>query len=290
MSASPMVLALALLLGNALPAPAQDSSGDAFGKIPWKHGPMVGDLGKEAQVTVPDGCLFTGEDGTRQFMELNQNPVSGIERGTILCRLADTKGETETTWFAVFEFDDGGYVKDDEKGSLDAGAILASLKKGNEHGNRERKQRGWEAIYLDGWQSAPHYDERTRNLTWATRLHGEDESRALNHSVRLLGRGGVMSVDLVVSPEHYDRALPAFDAMLGGFRYKPGQTYAEWRQGDKLASYGLTALVAGGAGAALVKTGLLQKFGKAIVLALVSAAAAVKKFIFGKGKDSPAKA
>jgi hypothetical protein len=38
----------------------------------------------------------------------------------------------------------------------------------------------------------------------------------------------------------------------------------------------------------LAKTGLLQKFGKAIILALVSAAAAVKKFLFGKGKDSPA--
>jgi uncharacterized membrane-anchored protein len=290
MSASPMVLALALLVGNALPAQAQDSSGDAFSKIPWKSGPVVGELGKEAQVAVPDGCVFTGEDGTRQFMELNQNPVSGIERGTILCRLLDAKGETESTWFAVFEFDESGYVKDDEKESLDGDAILASLKKGNEHGNKERKEHGWEAIYLDGWQRAPHYDERTRNLTWATRLHGEDESKVLNHSVRLLGRGGVMSADLVVSPEYYDRALPAFDAMVGDFRYKSGHTYAEWRDGDKIASYGLTALVAGGAGAALVKTGLLQKFGKAIVLALAGAAAAVKKFFFGKGKDSPAKA
>jgi uncharacterized membrane-anchored protein len=285
-----MVLALALVLGTALPAQAQDSSATAFSKIPWKTGPSTDDLGQEAQVAVPDDCLFVGEDGTRQFMELNENPVSGIERGTVLCRLVDAKGETESTWFAVFEFEDSGYVKDDEKESLDADAILASLKKGNEHGNKERKERGWDAIYLDGWQSAPHYDERTRNLTWATRLHAEDSSRVLNHSVRLLGRGGVMSVDLVVSPEYYDRALPAFDAMIGGFQYKPGHTYAEWRQGDKIASYGLTALVAGGTGAVLAKTGLLQKFAKAILVALAGAAAAVKKFIFGKGKDETAKA
>lgn len=290
MFASPIALTLALLLGSSLPALAQDSSDDAFSKIPWKSGPVLGDLGKEAQVAVPDGCVFTGQDGTRQFMELSENPVSGSELGTVLCRLVDAKGETESTWFAVFEFDDGGYVKDDEKGSLDGDAMLASLKKGNEHGNRERKQRGWEAIYLDGWQRAPHYDEHTRNLTWATRLHGEDQSRVLNHSVRLLGRGGVMSVDLVVSPDYYDRALPAFDAIVGDFRYKTGHTYAEWRDGDKIAAYGLTALVAGGAGAVLVKTGLLQKFGKAIILALAGAAAAVKKFLFGKGKDSPAQA
>jgi uncharacterized membrane-anchored protein len=290
MSASPIALTLALLLGSSLPALAQDSSDDAFSKIPWKSGPVLGDLGDEAQVAVPEGCAFTGQDGTRQFMELSENPVSGAELGTVLCRLKDAKGETESSWFAVFEFDDSGYVKDDEKKSLDGDAILASLKEGNEHGNRERKKRGWEAIYLDGWQRAPHYDERTRNLTWATRLHAENDSKVLNHSVRLLGRGGVMSVDLVVSPDYYDRALPAFDEIVGDFRYKTGHAYSEWRDGDKIAAYGLTALVAGGAGAALVKTGLLQKFAKAIILAIAGAAAAVKKFLFGKGKDSPAKA
>src|SRR6185503_16065294 len=114
--------------------------------------------------------------------------------------------------------------------SLDADAILASLKEGNEHGNRERKKRGWDAIYLDGWQRAPYYDEQTRNLTWATRLHDDSDAKGLNHSVRLLGRGGVMSVDLVVAPEYYDRAITGFDAMVGKFRYKTGHSYAEWRQ------------------------------------------------------------
>jgi uncharacterized membrane-anchored protein len=290
MSASHLSLALVFLLGNVAPALAQDSSDSAFSKIPWQHGPTMGDLGKEAQVSVPDDCMFTGAEGTKQFMELNQNPVSDIERGTILCRMADAKGETESTWFAVFEFDGTGYVKDDEKKSLDGDAILASLKEGNEQGNKERQKRGWDAIYLDGWQSAPHYDERTNNLTWATRLHAEDNSQVLNHSVRLLGRGGVMSVDLVVSPEYYSRALPAFNAMVGNFKYRTGHTYAEWREGDKIASYGLTALVAGGAGAVLAKTGLLQKFGKAIVAAVVAGFAAIKKFLFGKGKDSTANA
>jgi uncharacterized membrane-anchored protein len=290
MSAPRMVLALALLLGAARVGLAQDSEDNAFSKIPWEPGPVLGELGAEARVAVPDDCAFTGADGTRQFMELNQNPVSGIERGTVLCRILDANGETESTWFAVFEFDDSGYVKDDEKSSLDADAILASLKEGNEHGNRERKKRGWEAIYLDGWQDAPHYDEQTKNLTWATRLHGEDNAQVLNHSVRLLGRGGVMSVDLVVSPEYYQQALPVFNGVIGKFEYKSGHTYAEWREGDKIAAYGLTALVAGGAGAVLAKTGLLQKFGKAIVLALVAGVAAIRKFFFGKGKDAPASA
>jgi uncharacterized membrane-anchored protein len=290
MSAPRLVLTFALLFASALPASAQDSGEDAFGKIPWQPGPVLGDLGEEAQVAVPEDCVFTGTDGTRQFMELNQNPVSDRERGTVLCRILGADGETASTWFAVFEYEGGGYVKDDEKGSLDGDAILANLKEGTEHGNRERKERGWEAIYLDGWQHAPHYDEQTRNLTWATRLHAEDNAQVLNHSVRLLGRRGVMSVDLVVGPEHYAQALPAFNAVVGDFRFKGGHTYAEWREGDKIASYGLTALVAGGAGAVLAKTGLLQKFGKAILLALAGGVAAIRKFFFGKSKDSTATA
>jgi uncharacterized membrane-anchored protein len=137
---------------------------------------------------------------------------------------------------------------------------------------------------------APHYDEQSRNLTWATRLHSEDNSQVLNHSVRLLGRGGVMSVDLVVSPEYYEQALPVFNAVVGDFKYKTGHTYAEWRDGDKIAAYGLTALVAGGAGAVLAKTGLLQKFGKAILLGLAAGVAAIRKLLFGKRKDSTAHA
>jgi uncharacterized membrane-anchored protein len=99
-----------------------------------------------------------------------------------------------------------------------------------------------------------------------------------------------MSADLVVSPEYYERALPAFNGVIGKFEYQSGHSYAEWREGDKIAAYGLTALVAGGAGAVLAKTGLLQKFGKAIVLALAAGVAALRKLIFGRGKDSPASA
>jgi len=65
--------------------------------------------------------------------------------------------------------------------------------------------------------------------------------------------------------------------MITGFTYVPGHKYAEWRPGDKVAAYGLTALVAGGAGVALAKSGLLVKFWKLIVAGIAAAAAAVKR-------------
>ena len=52
------------------------------------------------------------------------------------------------------------------------------------------------------------------------------------------------------------------EAVIGAFTYKLGKRYAEWVPGDKVAEYGLTALVAAGAGAAAVKLGFFAVLGK----------------------------
>jgi len=74
-----------------------------------------------------------------------------------------------------------------------------------------------------------------------------------------------------------------------------GQRYAEFRPGDKIAEYGLAALITGGAAAVALKTGLFQKFWKLIVLGFVALAGALKKglvylkrMMTGKaGEESP---
>ncbi len=57
----------------------------------------------------------------------------------------------------------------------------------------------------------------------------------------------------------------------------PGQKYAEWRSGDKVAKYGLTALIVGGAATAAVKSGLLIKFWKLIVAGFLGLSAFLKR-------------
>jgi uncharacterized membrane-anchored protein len=88
-------------------------------------------------------------------------------------------------------------------------------------------------------------------------------------------------VNLVLSPEDVDKAVPAFNSLLGGFSFNQGHRYAEFRSGDKVAQYGLTGLIVGGAGVALVKTGLLQKLWKPIVLGLLAIAGAMRRFVGG---------
>jgi uncharacterized membrane-anchored protein len=281
-----VVLALTLtVLGNSTALAMQDegsreADASLFQSIAWEAGPTTAALGDEAQLTVPENCRFTGVDGAKTFLELTENPPSGAEKGVLLCR-AGAAGES--MWFVVFSFDPSGYVKDDDGKSLDADAILASIKRGTEAGNRERRKRGWETINIDGWVRSPYYDQQTHNLTWSLRALSPTGGGTVNHSVRLLGRGGVMHADLVAEAEALEGAVAAFDGIIATHTFVPGRTYAEWREGDKIASYGLTALVAGGAGAAAVKSGLLAKLGRLILAFLIAAKKLIIVAVIGIG-------
>jgi uncharacterized membrane-anchored protein len=124
-----------------------------------------------------------------------------------------------------------------------------------------------------GWNTRPFYDAETNNLTWAIRGRSTDQEPGavtVNHSTRLLGRSGYLSANLVLGAEEVAAALPKFESLIAGVSYLPGHKYAEFRQGDRMAAYGLTALVAGGAGAALAKSGFLAKFWKVIVGGIIA--------------------
>ncbi len=242
----------------------------------WTPGPAVGQLGQHGTINVPDGYFFLDRAATKRFLEENQNIPDGDELGT----LVRMQPGGDDYWFAVFSYSDVGHIKDDEKDSIDAAALMKTMQEGSREANAERVKRGWTALNLEGWHQAPFYNPATHNLTWATRLNSEGET-VINHSIRLLGRTGLMSAQLVADPASVDVSIAEFDQVLTSYTFNEGSRYAEFRPGDKLAAYGLTALIAGGAGAAAVKTGLFKKIWKLLVFGLVALAGAVKKFFSG---------
>ena len=277
------VLAGLMLLGSAaLPLAAQD--------IDWIDGPTVGKLGNVAQIQIPEGYRFAGKRGAVRFLEITENVPSGRELGVLIPNVE----EDAQFWFVIFEFDPSGYVKDEDKNELDADKILATITKGNDAANKVRRERGWTTLRIVGWEKPPFYDENTNNLTWAIRGavdEGADAGESVNYSTRILGRRGTMNVDLVLDPALTEAVVPEFEYLMADFEYLPGNRYAEWVEGDPVAAYGLTALVAGGAGAIALKSGLLQKFGKLIIVAVVAFFGAVGKFfkkLFGKDDEQPA--
>ena len=259
-----------------VPSPARADSGSKPA-IQWQRGPTKGDLGGIATIDVPEGYRFAGKEGAQKVLELTQNPISGKELGVLMPVYKE--GDDSHEWIIYFEFNDDGYVKDDEKDKLDANAILQSLKDGTEEANKYRREKGWPDFHVTGWYKPPFYDLNSHNLTWAVmgKGSGQDAEQTVNYSTRILGRRGTMNVDLVLDANDVPKVVPEFDKLMGEFAYSPGSRYAEFTKGDKVAEYGLAALIAGGAGAALIKTGLLAKFWKLIVVGFAALMGALKR-------------
>jgi uncharacterized membrane-anchored protein len=241
---------------------------EAFSRLPWQTYPGAGDIGGKSKVNLTEDLMFLGPEGTKAFMTLTGN-IEGENEYTLMSQ--------SSGWFAVLTYEDTGHIPDDEQ--IDADALLADMKQGNLDGQKERRDRGLDVLVLDGWAVEPHYDLESKRLEWGTRIHieGTDE-QIVNYTARLLGRTGLTSATLVADPAMLEQSVAEFHTALAGFSYVAGQSYGEYRQGDKLAEYGLMALIAGGAAAVATKSGFLKTFGIALVAGLAAVGGAVSTF------------
>jgi uncharacterized membrane-anchored protein len=255
-STATVILCAALLAASLRCAadetpPAQQDSARAelnrkIGELHWINGPKQVQLFGNASLQVPADYVFLDQAETAKLQALQHNLGSGSEYF-----FAPKNGR----WEVFFSYSGDGYVKDDEK--IDAPALLKNIEQNTLEGNKSRRERGWDEMQVVGWQTPPHYDTQTHHLEWA--IDGKNmrtNDAVVNFNTRILGRGGVMSGVLVSSPDQLSEAIADFKTTLTGLEYLPGQRYAEYKPGDKIAKYGLAALITGGAAAIAVKTGL----------------------------------
>jgi len=250
-------------------SPAEQVMMQRFSSIRWITGPAKANIGTMAEIDVPAGYQFASGADAQTLLELYGNPRNPNILGAMV-----PMSELEN-WTLIFKFDEVGYIADADKESLNADEIISSFQAGLPDMNAARRQMGAPECGYISWMEPPFYDSQTNNLTWALRL-GFADGETVNYDIRMLGRRGVMEATLVDSPETYAQSIPTVKSLLSSFSFTDGNRYSQWQQGDKVAAYGLTGLVAGGGLAMAAKTGLLAKImatilkgGKAIILAVV---------------------
>lgn len=256
--------AMAVCLGLAFAgaACAQDAAPQQGGlmqkvmTLHWVEGPTRVDVGDNATFAVPSGYRFLGPADTVKFMELTKNLSSDTDR-TIFA-------PDDFAWFGSFEYADVGHVPDDQK--IDPDKLLSTLRSNQAEANKELQQRGWPTLEVAGWAKSPFYDTDTHNLSWAIELRNSNGGNDVNYNTRLLSRTGYTAATLVADPATLDPSIAQFKQVVAGYQFKGDQTYSAYKPGDKVAKYGLAALITGGAAAVAVKTGLW----KVIVGALVA--------------------
>jgi uncharacterized membrane-anchored protein len=282
-------LVAVLLVGSAA-AQGQDAASDPAAErqafvekmraLDWVKGPTTVAGEGNAKLVIPDQYVYLDARNTAKFLELQHNLGDGRE---VMVAPANME------WQAYLEFSDEGYVKDDEK--IDASALLKTLQQNTQNGNEQRKSRGWGELRLVDWATPPVYNTTTKRLEWATILESK-EGRAVNFSTKILGRRGFTSVIMVTDPVNLHAAESSLDTVLTGYAFNAGETYADWRSGDKVAQYGLAALIVGGVAAVAAKKGFFSVLAgflavawKFIVAGAVAAMAWLRK-LFAKKQAS----
>ncbi|WP_183162074.1 DUF2167 domain-containing protein [Burkholderia pseudomallei] len=241
----------------------------------WIRGPQEVAVETQAQFAVPQGFVFLNKQDTDTFMELAQNPAS---------HQAYLFAPQDLSWFALVSYQDTGHISDTE--TIDADALLQTIKGNTEAGNQERLKHGWSTLTIQGWRVAPHYDTATKRLEWAiTGLDSQRGAPVINFNTRILGRTGLLSAELVTDPNSFDSSVLGFKTALRGIDFVPDQTYAAFKSGDRVAEYGLGALIVGGTAAAVVKSGAGKWLVKGVVAIGIAALAGLKS-LFGRKKTA----
>ncbi|MFO0260202.1 MAG: DUF2167 domain-containing protein, partial [Planctomycetota bacterium] len=103
------------------PSPATQRLLERIADSEWTYGPAQCQIADIARIQIPKGYKFIGASGARALIELYGNPPDN----TCLAAILPMDGNFE--WSLFFEFDDIGFVKDEEKNSLNGDAILSEM-------------------------------------------------------------------------------------------------------------------------------------------------------------------
>ncbi len=267
-----MRLTLGLLLGSLYAlgseAFAQESEATEGPNFEYQTG-EVALPNKVATLHLGGSYRYLDPAETEKLLVAWGNEPGNDTQGAIIPTQVDPM--SETGWAVILSYITDGHVDDSDAAEIDYDDLMSDMKAGTEEDNEAREQAGYEPVRLIGWAEQPRYDASAKKLYWAKELQfGTSTVHTLNYDVRVLGREGVLSMNAVATMEQLGQIRSDMKPLLRIAEFNLGHRYGEYNaKTDRLAEYGLGALIAGGVAA---KLGL---FGKLAALLL-----AFKKFIF----------
>lgn len=248
-------------------------------------------LGDQATLKLPPNTIFVPRAQANRLMEAYGNGKDDTLLGIFM-----PPADSPDDWIVTANFEKAGYIKDDDAKNWDVKELLQSLRDGTEEQNQARRERGIPELQVMGWVQSPQYDSAHQRLVWSVEGRDKgapaDADNTVNYNTYALGRDGYISLDLLTSKSLVATQKSALIGLLDNLNYNDGKKYADFNSStDKVAEYGLAALVAG---VAAKKLGLLAiiaafvaKFGKLAILAVAAGGGAIFKVFRRKKKDEP---
>ena len=219
-----------------------------------QKGPTEVKLIDQAKLNLPEGFVYIPAAQAQAILRAMGNRVGNNIIGMIF-----PSGDGNANWFMVASYEDAGYIKDDDAKDWNADDLLKSIKAGTDSANEDRRERGIPESEIIGWVEKPTYDAANRRLVWSlaskTKGAAATAEQTVNYNTYALGRNGYISMNLVTDLSTVENEKPIARKLLAALEFDDGKRYADFNSStDKVAEYGLAALVAG---VAAKKLGLL---------------------------------
>nr|WP_298142220.1 DUF2167 domain-containing protein [uncultured Pseudomonas sp.] len=200
-----------------------------------------------ATLNLPENLVFLdSEDANRVLVDAWGNPPTDeAPLGMILP--AGISPLAEESWAVTVEYEESGFVSDEDAADIDYDEMLEQLQEETVEGNAWREENGYEPIQLLGWAAKPHYDAQGKKLHWAKELRfGDSEDNTLNYNIRVLGRKGVLVLNFIANMDQLPEIQANVPAVLAMTEFNDGSRYADFDPDlDEVAAYGIGALIAG---------------------------------------------
>lgn len=257
-----------------------------------RSGPTDVALINQATLKLPASFKFIPKAEAARIMRANGNTVSepnfiGLVVGS----------QENDQWIVVINYVKDGYIKDDDAKNWSADDLLKSLTEGTEETNKDRAARGFPELKVLGWVQPPAYDSTSHRLVWSMLAQRKgapgDEPKTINYNTYALGRDGYFGLNLISTSDRIAEEKAAAHELLANLVYNNGKRYEDFSVStDRVAAYGLAALVGG---VVAKKVGLLAlvaafalKFVKVIVLGVLAVGAGIVKLFRRRKPDGAA--
>jgi uncharacterized membrane-anchored protein len=237
---------------------------------------------------VPAGYKFLDAKQSNQVLtELWGNPPSEGTLGLLFPE--DISPLSDNFSYAIeISYSEEGHIDDEDAEDIDYDELLTEMKEDMKAASEERVKSGYDKIELIGWADKPYYDAENKKLHWAKEVKfGDAEVNTLNYNIRVLGRKGVMVLNIISDIDQLAKVKPQISTILASVEFNAGNKYSDFNPDiDEVAAYGIGGLIAGKVLAKVGFFALLLKFWKVLVFAVIAGFAAIKKFLFGKKEES----
>jgi len=226
-----------------------------------------------ATLNVPEGFYYLSpKDAEKVLVDVWGNPPGQKTLGMLFP--ADSTPFDLNAWAVTVEYEEDGYVSDADAHEINYSDLLEQMKSDTLLVSEERVKQGYGAIELVDWAAQPFYDAESHKLHWAKEIKfGDSSINTLNYNIRILGRKGVLVLNFIAQIDQKALIEEKLSTVLALADFDQGAQYSDFDPDlDKVAAYGLGALVAG---KIIAKTGFiaaalifLKKFGVIFVIAI----------------------